>query len=126
MKICFPVEKDEGINSTVYNHFGSAPAFIIVDSDTNSMVTINNCDQHHAHGACNPMKALDNQKIDALVVGGIGTGALVGLNRTGIRVYRSQAATIQENSAMFKNGTLTELTPDQCCGGHGSGGGCAH
>ena len=33
MKICFPVEKDEGIESQVYNHFGSAPVFIMVDTE---------------------------------------------------------------------------------------------
>ena len=126
MKICFPVQKDEGMSSTVYNHFGSAPTFVVVDVDANSVTAINNRDQHHTHGACNPMKALDNQKIDAIVVGGIGAGALNGLNRMGIRVHRSQAATIQENISMFKNRTLPELTPEQCCGGHSNDGGCAH
>jgi predicted Fe-Mo cluster-binding NifX family protein len=72
------------------------------------------------------MKALNNQKIDAIVVGGIGAGALNGLNRMGIRVHRSQAATIQENVALFKNQTLPELTLEQCCGGHNNDGGCAH
>ena len=126
MKICFPVEKDEGIRSTVYNHFGSAPIFVVVDVEANNITTINNRDQHHTHGACNPMRALDNQKIDAIVVGGIGAGALNGLNRMGIKVHRSQAATIQENIAMFKNRILPELTPAQCCGGHSHDGGCAH
>ena len=126
MKICFPVQKDEGMSSTVYNHFGSAPMFMVVDADTNSVTPINNQDQHHTHGACNPMKALDNQKIDAIVVGGIGAGALNGLNSMGIRVYRSQAATLQENITMFKSLTLPELTPEQCCGGHSHDGGCAH
>ena len=32
MKVCFPVQKDEGIESQVYNHFGSAPVFIVVDT----------------------------------------------------------------------------------------------
>ena len=78
MKICFPVQNDNGIESTVYNHFGSAPAFVVIDTDTNNVTSINNRDQHHSHGACNPMKALDNQEIDAIVVGGIGAGALTG------------------------------------------------
>ena len=74
MKICFPVQKDDGIESAVFGHFGSAPFFVVVDTDTNGLSTINNQDQHHTHGACNPMKALDNQKVDAIVVGGIGAG----------------------------------------------------
>ena len=126
MKICFPVQEDEGINSAVYNHFGSAPIFVVVDTDTNNLSTINNRDQHHSHGACNPMKALDNQKVDAIVVGGIGAGALTRLNQMGIVVHRSQASTIHENMAMFASQSLPVLTVQGCCGGHSDDGGCAH
>jgi len=126
MKICFPVQKDEGIESAVYNHFGSAPIFVVVDTDTNALATINNRDQHHTHGACNPMKALDNQKVDAIVVGGIGAGALTRLNQMGIIVHRSSAATVRENMAMFASKSLPELTLQGCCGGHSDDGGCAH
>jgi predicted Fe-Mo cluster-binding NifX family protein len=126
MKICFPVQKDEGFASAVYNHFGSAPLFLIVDTDTNSLASIDNRDQHHSHGACNPMKALDNQKVDAIIVGGIGAGALTRLNQMGIRVHRSQAGTIQENMTLFSSHGLPELTVQGCCGGHTGGEGCAH
>jgi len=126
MKICFPVQTDEGIESSVYNHFGSAPIFLVVDTDTNALATINNRDQHHTHGACNPMKALDNQKVDAIVVGGIGAGALTRLNQMGIIVHRAQAATVRENMAMFTSKSLPELTLQGCCGGHSADGGCAH
>jgi predicted Fe-Mo cluster-binding NifX family protein len=126
MKICFPVQTDEGIESAVYNHFGSAPIFVVVDTDTNALATINNRDQHHTHGACNPMKALDNQKVDAIVVGGIGAGALTRLNQMGIVVHRSLAATVRENMAMFTSKSLPELTIKGCCGGHSDDGGCAH
>ena len=37
MKICFPVQNDNGIESAVYNHFGSAPVFVVFDTDTNSI-----------------------------------------------------------------------------------------
>ena len=29
MKVCFPVKSNEGMNSIPYNHFGSAPEFVI-------------------------------------------------------------------------------------------------
>ncbi len=126
MKICFPVQKDEGLASAVYNHFGSAPMFVVVDTGTGATSTINNRDQHHIHGACNPIRALDHQKVDAIVVGGIGAGALTRLNQMGIRVHHAQAATIGENLSVFETGGLPELTLQGCCGGHGNGGGCAH
>ena len=128
MRVCFPVQKEEGITSTVFNHFGSAPAFVVVDTDSNTLSTIRNGDRHHAHGACNPLKALDDQKIDVVVVGGIGAGALARLNQAGIKVYRAASGTIQENLALFAGRGLAEYAPQASCSGHshGHGGGCSH
>jgi len=128
MKICFPVQSNEGLNSMVFNHFGSAPMFVVVDASSDSLSTISNGDRNHAHGACNPLKALDNQKIDAVVVGGIGAGALSRLNQAGIKVYRAQSRTVGENLALYKEQGLSEYSPLASCGGHthGSSGGCAH
>ncbi|TYO99358.1 putative Fe-Mo cluster-binding NifX family protein [Geothermobacter ehrlichii] len=131
MKICFPVAEDQGLNSPVYGHFGSAPQFIVVDTETREVKTLKNRDQHHAHGACQPLKALAGQEVDAVVVGGIGSGALLGLNRAGLTVYRAQAKTVAENITSLVENGLPELTPAQTCGGHAhghghGGGGCHH
>jgi len=126
MKICFPVAKVDGMESEVYGHFGSAPAFLVIETDSNTVTTINNKDQHHEHGACNPLKALNNQKVDAIVVGGIGGGALSRLNQLGIKVFQSQASTIKENIAMFNKQGLPEFAATHCCPGHGHIGGCGH
>lgn len=126
MKVCFPVQTNEGVESRVYNHFGTAPVFVVVDTETKDIFVIANGDQHHAHGACNPVRALGDHKVDAIVVGGIGGGALRGFNQSGIRVYQAQAENIKENVAMFLNSALPEFTPMQCCGGHAQGSSCAH
>ena len=123
MKICFPVTANQGLASSVFDHFGSAQRFILVDTETDAVVSIDNSDQQHSHGACNPLKALDGTQVDAIVVGGIGAGALSMLHRAGVKVYTSQAATVGENIALFKSGQFRELIP-QTCGGHGHG--CAH
>jgi len=126
LRIAFPVQEDLGIDSVVYNHFGSAPVFVIVDPETNSVVAVANRDRQHAHGACNPMRALDNQRVDAVVVGGIGAGALAGLNRIGIKVHRSLAVSVRENLALFGSGGLAVIGAQGTCAGHGTDGGCAH
>ncbi len=36
MKICFPVNSENGLDSIVFNHFGSAPFFIIFDTELKS------------------------------------------------------------------------------------------
>ncbi len=126
MKVCFPVSKVEGMESKVYGHFGSAPVFVVVDTVNNDVTTINNGDQHHAHGACNPLKALDNQHVDAIVVAGIGGGALNRLNQSGIKVFQAQAPTVRENILLLRDRSLPEFAMQHTCAGHGHIKGCGH
>jgi predicted Fe-Mo cluster-binding NifX family protein len=126
MKVCFAVQENQGVDSTVYNHFGSAPLFVMVDTDVDGATIVDNQDRDHVHGACNPIMAIGGNDIDAVVVGGIGAGAIRGLNSRGIKVYRSVAATVKENLDLLKDGRLPELTMQHACGGHGQQGGCAH
>jgi predicted Fe-Mo cluster-binding NifX family protein len=126
MKVCFAVQKDEGIQSTVYNHFGSAPAFIVIDTAADESRTVNNADMDHVHGACNPIMAMGGQDVDAVVVGGIGAGAIRGLNSKGITVYRAMASTVKENLDLLTTTGLPELTMQHACAGHSQDGGCAH
>lgn len=124
MKVCFPVETDKGLESEVFGHFGSAPVFVVFDTDSKAVVTINNQDLGHQHGMCNPIKALDGKKVDAIVVGGIGAGAITKLNGIGIRVYRAAQGTVQANIGLFTANKLSEIQKEHACGGHT--GGCGH
>jgi predicted Fe-Mo cluster-binding NifX family protein len=124
MKVCFAVQKNDGIESTVYNHFGSAPIFIMVDTDLDTTMVVDNKDKDHVHGACNPIMAIGGRDINAVVVGGIGAGAIRGLNEQGIKVYRSMAQTVKENLDLLKDGKLPELNMQHACGGHQTG--CGH
>ena len=126
MKVCFPVAEVNGIESEVYGHFGSAPTFVIVETDTSKITTVNNKDQEHAQGACNPLKKLNNEHVDAIVVGGIGMGALNVLNQSGIKVFQAQAPTVRENIDLLKKGSLPEFTSQNTCAGHGHSTGCGH
>jgi len=118
MKLCFPSETNNGTNSIVYGHFGSAPIFIIYDTETNTTDTINNQNLGHDHGMCNPLQALDGKSVDAIVVGGIGAGAISKLNAMGIKVYRASEDTIKKNIDLFKNKLIPEITLDNACGQH--------
>ena len=126
MKVCFPVLKAEGLESEVYGHFGSAPSFFVIDTEDSNAATIINKDQNHVHGMCNPVKALNNQQVDAIVVDGIGGGALSRLQQMGIRVLQAQASTVRENLEKIKKNELLEISANHVCAGHGHSGGCGH
>ena len=121
MNICIPVIEDKGLESSVSAHFGSAPFFMIVEVDDGSCRAIANQNQHHAHGMCQPVAALQGENIDAMLVGGIGMGALYKLNAAGIQVYLSKLATVAETVEALKAGTLKPMQPGMACQGHGHG-----
>ncbi len=124
MKLCFPVKLTQDLESEVYGHFGSAPCFLIVDTASGSITTIANADQHHSHGMCSPFKALSGRAVDAVVVGGIGSGALSKLTAAGVPVYRAMALTVRDNLDLFRAGMLPEFRPNHVCAGHGAH--CSH
>lgn len=125
MKICFPVETLQGLDSEIFGHFGSAPGFVIIDTEANNAAEeIKNGDQHHTHGMCQPLKALGGRSVDAIAVGGIGMGALMKLQAQGIKVFRATPGTVGQNMVLMLNKSLSEFDPGLTCAGH-SGGGCA-
>jgi predicted Fe-Mo cluster-binding NifX family protein len=133
MKICIPVTEDRGSESPLSAHFGSAPLFAVVDTESDACRTIANGDRHHGHGMCRPLAALSGETIDGVIVGGIGKGALGKLQASGIRVFLAQQATVRDALAAFKTGALHEATQATACAhdghgphGHGQGGGGPH
>jgi predicted Fe-Mo cluster-binding NifX family protein len=126
MIVCVPTQKDKGIDSVAYGHFGSAPYFVIHDTEKGETRSRENMNQHHAHGSCHPMTALGNESVNAVIVGGIGQRAIEGLNLMGIKVYQSIEGTVQENVSALIKGTLSEVTPQNACGGHSHGISCGH
>lgn len=126
MKIAFPTQMNTGLQSIVYGHFGSAPFFVVADTADNSTDSFENPDRVHLHGQCQPLKALNGRKIDAVVVGGIGSSALRRLNSAGVRVYRAVKGTVADNLSLITAGQLPEFDITHTCSGHDIDGGCSH
>ena len=126
MKIAFPTQEDVGVESSVYGHFGTARFFIVVDSKTGELEVLANQDIEHIHGMCQPLAALGGKVVDAVVVGGIGGGALSKLAKAGIKTFRAVEGTVCENLELVKTGKLPEFTMQHTCAGHQIGGECAH
>ena len=118
MNLCIPVEEDRGLDSSVCAHFGSAPAFLLVDTETRACTSIVNTNAHHAHGMCQPLAVLAGHPVEAMVVGGIGMGALYRLRAGGIEVYLAEYPTVGETVQAFAEGRLAPVPADRACAGH--------
>ncbi|HOE26217.1 MAG TPA: NifB/NifX family molybdenum-iron cluster-binding protein [bacterium] len=127
MKLFIPVTEEKGLQSPIHGHFGSAPIFLCVDTESKTFETVHNDDKAHAPGACNPLKAIGGRAVDAVVAGGIGMGALTGFRKAGIRVFHAGGGTVADALSALASGGLPELDRQASCAGHDAGGGgCAH
>lgn len=127
MKVAFPIQEKNDKNSMVHNHFGSAPYFVVVDTDTDETHIIDNQNLNHTHGNCQPLVALGGTQVDAVVVGGIGGGALRKLLNAGIKAFRAIDGTVSDNLVLVKNSELEAFGPEHTCQGHQHGiGECVH
>ncbi len=109
------------MESPICGHFGSAPAFLLVDTDTRAHQVFANMDAHHEHGHCAPIAKLAEERIEAFVVGGIGAGALTRLLAMGADVYRGTPGSVAESLEALVRGALTRVSPADTCGHHHRG-----
>ncbi len=132
MIIAFPTMTDNGIESPVFGHFGSANYFVFLDTMSGKVDVKENPDRDHEHGNCNPLSALGGEKVDAVVAGGIGKGALKKLQTSGVKVFRAAKGTVRYNAELITTNDLVEFSPSQTCGHHiriktgMDSGGCSH
>jgi len=118
MRICVPAATDEGMGAKAFGHFGSAPCFIIYDTDDRTHTVVGNSNNHHAHGMCQPLDVLENHSVDIVVCRGMGARAVSRLNQGGIRAYRVTGETVEDVITEYTEGTGQEITPDGACSDH--------
>ena len=119
MRICVPTGTDQGIEAEVFGHFGSAPYFSLLDTDTAEVEVLGNSNDHHEHGQCAPIRQLAGVEFDAIVVRGMGRNAVARFAAANVQVMVTAGATLQDVLDEVRAGTLRELDPSQACQGHG-------
>jgi len=99
---------DEG--DRVSYHFGRARTVTIVDlDDMESVEVIQNLHGAGRGGGRALSEALARRGIDAVIVGGIGPGALSHLLEYGIRVYRAAGMSVSDALKSLAEGKLEEI-----------------
>jgi len=142
MKLCIPTLDDRGLEGMPSDHFGSAPYFTFVDSETGEVEAVRNGGAHHVHGACRPLDFLGTRPVDAILCRGLGKRAFSRLRAGGISVFVTLETDVAATVEAFKAGRLRQLTSEEAChghshgsragsghshdAGHGSGGGYSH
>ncbi|MBN1626388.1 MAG: NifB/NifX family molybdenum-iron cluster-binding protein [Deltaproteobacteria bacterium] len=121
-RIAIPSMAAGGLDGQRAGHFGHCDVFTLVDvekGEIKDVTTIPN--QSHVQGGCMvPVNLLSENKVNALIVGGIGMRPLMGFRQAGIDVYHD--ATRHEIRPVVEDliaGSLPQIDDDQVCGGGG-------
>ncbi len=107
------------LDARVDPRFGRARYFIIVDTDTDDFLAVDNSlNLNAAQGAgIQSGKNVIDQDVEAVLTGHVGPKAYATLNLAGIAVYPDAKGTVRDAVAQFTSGQLTEAEkPD--VGGH--------
>ena len=119
-RIAIPSQGNGGLDGQRSGHFGHCDVFTLVDVEKGEIKKITTLpNQEHDQGGCMvPVNLLANNKVTALIVGGIGLRPLMGFNQVGIDVYHD--ATRPEIRPVVQDliaGELPLIKEDQVCGG---------
>lgn len=111
MKIAFTTSGDSP-TAPLDSRFGRAPKFLVYDLDDNSYVVIDNAQNLNApQGAgVQSAEAIARSGAKALVTGHCGPKAFRVLDAAGIKVYNTDAQTIDEALALYRDGKLPAAT----------------
>lgn len=121
-RIAIPSNGQGGLNGTRAGHFGHCDVFTFVDVENGQIKEVTVLpNQEHAQGGCMvPVNLLSENRVNALIVGGIGMRPLMGFRQVGIDVYHDdQRPDIEPVVKDLIAGNLPEISNDQVCGGGG-------
>ncbi len=123
-RIAVPSMGTGGLDGQRSGHFGHCDVFTMIDvkeGEIKQISTVSN--QEHVQGGCMvPVNLLAEQKVNALIVGGIGMRPLMGFRQAGIEVYHDE--TRPEIRPVVEDliaGKLQLIGDNQVCGGGGGG-----
>jgi predicted Fe-Mo cluster-binding NifX family protein len=117
MRLCIPTDSNRGLDAAISGHFGSAPYFTLVESDTGSVEVVSNRHAHHAPGTCEAARGLPAHGVGAVVCLGLGRRALDGLRQIGIEVFVTEAGYARAALEAFRSGCVMALSSEEACRG---------
>ncbi len=117
MKLCIPTMDSGGLEDAVSDHFGRAPTFTIVDTDTGEVLVVKNRSEHMG-GLGKPPEHVAKTGAKVMICSGLGPRAIDMLVGFGIEVFVGASGTAREALEMWKEGKLTPANYDVACKEH--------
>ncbi len=124
VRIAVPSEGQGGLDGKRAGHFGHCDVFTLIDVEDGQISEVSILEnKEHVQGGCMvPVNLLSENKVQQLIVGGIGMRPLAGFQQVGINVYHdAERIDIRPVVEDMIAGKIPMITNDQVCGGGGGG-----
>jgi predicted Fe-Mo cluster-binding NifX family protein len=118
MKVCIPTMEKGGMDDELSEHFGGAPTFTIIDTETKDVKIVQNQSDHFG-GAGKPPEHIENLGAKVVICRGIGPKAMIMLRDFGIDVYIGSTGNANNAFEMWSSGKLEKASIQNACQGHG-------
>ena len=121
-RIAVPSMGNGGLEGQRSGHFGHCDVFTCFDVENGEIKSVSTIQNGgHVQGGCMvPVNLLAENKVDALIVGGIGMRPLMGFKQVGIDVYYdAERPEIKPVVVDLIAGNLPKIDDTQVCGGGG-------
>jgi len=115
MRVAVPTAGPRGMQEQVAGHFGMAPTYTIVDTDTGEVEVVENT-SHHMGGSVHPPVVVARAGADVVLCGNLGGHAIQLFGQYGIRVLVGASGTVEEAIGAWQRGELTDPSPETECG----------
>ncbi|UWG47122.1 putative Fe-Mo cluster-binding protein, NifX family [Halanaeroarchaeum sp. HSR-CO] len=119
MRACVPTTSDDGATAELSGHFGQAPYYTIVDTETDAVDVIANRSDHRG-GSKLPPTYVAEHDVDAVLVTEVGKRGMRLFDDYGIDVFQSEEGTVEEIVDRFRNDELAVFEYEDAHG-HGRG-----
>jgi predicted Fe-Mo cluster-binding NifX family protein len=119
MRLLVPTTEPPSATARVSSHFGRAPYFAVLDTETGAVTSLGGPSAHHECGTL--ATKLVSEGVDAVACAGLGPGALASLTAAGIAVYMTREQSVAQIASAWQAGAVAAAQPGDTCHSHGSG-----
>ncbi len=111
MRIAFPVHDHRGLAEEIFEHFGHAPAFLLVDVENGAVKSYETVGNPHSgeHGPGVVPYFLAQQGVNVLICRGVGGRARLFFQQLGIEVITGARGKVRDVLEAYLSGRLVSL-----------------
>ena len=119
MRLLVPTIDPPSATAQVSSHFGRAPYFAVLDTETGAVTSLGSPSANHE---CHTLAAtLVREGVEAVACAGLGPGALASLTAAGIPVYVTRERSVAQIASAWRAGAVASAQPGDTCQSHASG-----